>query len=127
MANLTEKRELATLIRIDGRQAALVNAKADASVITPHSGEAADSRTGFIPWIGGELSGAQESKGTGGARDERAMLATLGVLVPLALLAMYALMAGLLRSYWKPLVCGGGHSGGAGRSESTVTGFSGGI
>ena len=32
------------------------------------------------------------------------MLKTLGLLVPLALLAMYALMAALLRSYWKPIV-----------------------
>ena len=40
----------------------------------------------------------------GGARDERAMVETLGFLVPLVLIAMYALMAGLLRSYWKPLV-----------------------
>ena len=40
----------------------------------------------------------------GGARDERAMVETLGFLVPLVLIAMYAPMAGLLRSYWKPLV-----------------------
>ena len=32
------------------------------------------------------------------------MLETLGLLVPLVLLAMYALMAAFLRSYWKPLV-----------------------
>ena len=32
------------------------------------------------------------------------MLNTLGLLVPLALLAMYALMAAFLRSYWKPIV-----------------------
>jgi len=40
----------------------------------------------------------------GGARDERAMLETPGFLVPLVLIAMYVLMAGFLRSYWKPLV-----------------------
>ena len=32
------------------------------------------------------------------------MLETLGLTVPLVLLAMYALMAAFLRSYWKPLV-----------------------
>ena len=40
----------------------------------------------------------------GGERAERSMLETLGLLVPVVLLAMYALMAALLRSYWKPLV-----------------------
>ena len=40
----------------------------------------------------------------GGVRDERAMLETLGLLVPVVLIAMYALMAAFLRSYWKPLV-----------------------
>ena len=32
------------------------------------------------------------------------MLEALGLTVPLVLLAMYALMAAFLRSYWKPLV-----------------------
>ena len=32
------------------------------------------------------------------------MLETLGFLVPLVLIAIYTLMAGLLRSYWKPIV-----------------------
>ena len=36
------------------------------------------------------------------------MLQTLGTLVPLALIAMYAVMAAFLRSYWKPLVAAAG-------------------
>ena len=40
----------------------------------------------------------------GAARNEREVRETLRVLVPLVLIAMYALMAGFLRSYWKPLV-----------------------
>ena len=39
-----------------------------------------------------------------GARAEAAMYETLGVLVPIVLIVMYALMAGFLRSYWKPIV-----------------------
>ncbi|MYG03819.1 MAG: efflux RND transporter permease subunit [Acidobacteriia bacterium] len=40
----------------------------------------------------------------GGVRDEREMVQTMAALVPVVLVAMYALMAAFLRSYWKPLV-----------------------
>ena len=102
VANFTEKRELATLSRIDGKRAALVNAKADASVITPIQARRRIERE-FIPGLAERYPGLGIER-HGGARDERAVLKTLGALVPLVLLAMYALMAGLLRSCWKPLV-----------------------
>ena len=35
-----------------------------------------------------------------GARDEGDMLETLAVLVPIVLIAIYALIASFLRSYW---------------------------
>ena len=102
VAHLTEKRGLATLTRIDGKQAALVNARADTATITPVQARRQIGE-GIIPDLLERYPGLRiEPHGT--ARDTRAMLETLGLTVPLALLAMYALMAAFLRSYWKPLV-----------------------
>ena len=102
VARLTEKRGLATLTRIDGKQAALVNGRADTATITPIQArrqigeEIIPDLLERYPGLKVEIHGA--------ARDTRAILETLGLTVPLVLLAMYALMAAFLRSYWKPLV-----------------------
>ena len=102
VARLTEKRGLATLTRIDGKQAAIVNGRADTATITPLQArrqigeEIIPDLLERYPGLKIEIHGA--------ARDTRAILKTLGLTVPLALLAMYALMAAFLRSYWKPLV-----------------------
>ena len=102
VARITEKRELVTLTRIDGRPASRISANADVAVITPIQARRAVERN-LIP---GLLAKYPELRieSDGGARRESAMLKTLGLLFPLALLAMYALMAGFLRSYWKPIV-----------------------
>ena len=102
VAELREKRELATLTRIDGKQAALVSANADPAIITPIQARRQLKET-FIPEILAKYPGLRV-EAEGSARDERAMLETLGLLVPVVLIAMYGLMAGFLRSYWKPLV-----------------------
>lgn len=101
-ARLTEKRELAKLTRIDGKQTALLNARADAAVITPLQARRVIN-THFIPGLLAKYPGLKIEV-DGGARDEKALLKTLGVLVPIVLLAMYALMAAFLRSYWKPVI-----------------------
>lgn len=101
-ARLTEKRKLATLTRIDGKQTALLNARADAAVITPIQARRAIN-TQFIPGLVAKYPGLKIEV-DGGARDEKALLKTLGLLVPIILLAMYALMAAFLRSYWKPVI-----------------------
>ena len=102
VADITEKRSLAELNRIDGRRVALVNAYTDGSVITPiqarrliRSGLIADMQSAFPGLV---------VEAEGGERSERSMLRTMSVLVPLVLIAMYGLMAALLRSYWKPAV-----------------------
>ncbi len=106
VAQLTETRELATLLRIDGKQAAQVYARADAAVITPREARRQIEQEFFpglvakYPGLGTELAE--------GARGERDMLETLAVLVPIVLIAMYVLMAAFLRSYWKPLVAAAG-------------------
>ena len=106
VATLTEKQELAELTRIDGKRAAFIEAKADVAVITPiqarrivEDGVVQELRAKY-PGIGIERDG--------GARDEKRVFETLGALVPLAPIAMYAVMAAFLRSYWKPLVAAAG-------------------
>ena len=102
VAHLTEARELATLMRIDGEQAAEVGANADIGVMTPNQARRRVEQE-FLPGLVAKYPGLG-IEAAGGARDERAMLETLAALVPIVLIAMYALMAAFLRSYWKPLV-----------------------
>ena len=102
VAELSERRELSTRIRIDGQQAARVSANADAAVITPIQARRAVQRQ-FIPGILAKYPGLR-IEADGVARKERAMLGTLALLVPIALIAMFALMAAFLRSYWKPVI-----------------------
>ena len=99
---ITEKRELATLTRIDGKPAALVNARADLDQVTPVQARREIARK-FLPEMLEKYPGLAISRDAG-ARDERALLEMLAMLVPIVLILMYGLMAGLLRSYWKPLV-----------------------
>ena len=106
VANLSENREQATLMRIDGSRAATVGARADAAVITPIQARRRVDRE-FVPELLARYPGLGIEP-EGGVRDERAMLGTLGLLVPVVLIAMYALMAAFLRSYWKPLVAAAG-------------------
>lgn len=102
VATLTEQRELATLTRIDGARAGLVSARADAALITPIQARRIVDRE-FLPGLLDRFPGLQV-KVEGGVRDEREMVQTMALLVPVVLIAMYALMAAFLRSYWKPLV-----------------------
>ena len=102
VANLTESRQQATFMRIDGNRAATVNARADTAVITPNQARRRVERE-IVPELLANYPGLTIEP-EGGVRDERAMLETLGLLVPVVLIAMYALMAAFLRSYWKPLV-----------------------
>ena len=102
VASLSESRAPASLMRIDGRQAATVEARADAARITPIQARRRVDRE-FVPGLLATYPGLTVEP-EGGVRDERAMLETLGLLVPVVLIAIYALMAAFLRSYWKPLV-----------------------
>ena len=102
VAELTERRELASLTRIDGKRSARVYGNADAAVLTPIQARRIIENE-FVPDL---LAKYPEValEGEGAARSERHLLETLGLLVPIVLFAMYALMAAFLRSYWKPLV-----------------------
>ena len=102
VADLKETRDQATLVRIDGNRAATVEARADVGIITPIQARRRVQQE-VVPELLARYPGLTVEP-EGGVRDERAMLETLGLLVPVVLLAMYALMAAFLRSYWKPLV-----------------------
>ncbi|MDE0520737.1 MAG: efflux RND transporter permease subunit [Boseongicola sp.] len=101
-ANITERREPATLTRIDGRRAARVNGRADAAVVTPIQARR-QVHEQVIPDLLAKYPGlAVEVEA--GARDEGDMIETLAVLVPIVLIAIFALIASFLRSYWKPVI-----------------------
>ena len=102
VAQVHESRELATRTRIDGSQAALLNAYADTAVTTPNQARRIIDQD-FLPTLREQYPNLRIEPGAG-ARDEQAMFQTLALLLPIVLIAMYALMAGFLRSYWKPLV-----------------------
>ncbi len=102
VARISERSDPALLTRIDGHQAALVSARADLSSITPVRARRMIAEE-FLPDFLSRHPGLVISHDAG-ARDEREMLETLALLVPVVLLAMYGLMASFLRSYWKPFV-----------------------
>ena len=102
VARITETRDFATRTRIDGKQAALLSARADSAVITSIQARALVEEN-VIPGLVARFPGIRINADQG-ARAEAAMYDTLGVLVPIVLIVMYALMAGFLRSYWKPIV-----------------------
>lgn len=106
VADLVESREPAQLVSIDGRQGAQVSAFVDAAFMTP--GQARDLVTAdLLPGLAARFPGlVVEADGT--ARTAGRVIGTLAVLLPIALVAMYALMAAFLRSYWKPVVAAAG-------------------
>ena len=101
-ANVTEQPEPATLTRVDGRRAAFVNARTDLATTTPVRARRMIAEE-FVPGFLERYPGLVISPDAG-ARDERAMLRTLAVTIPIVLLVMYGLIASFLRSYWKPFV-----------------------
>ena len=102
VANITERREPATLTRIDAKRAARVNGRADVAAITPIQARR-QVQDQILPDLLANYPGLVIEV-EAGARDEGEMLETLAVLVPIVLIAIYALIASFLRSYWKPVV-----------------------
>ena len=102
VAQIVEKREPATLTRIDGTRAALVTSRADAASTTPIRARR-DIQERIVPELLASHPGLAIDV-EAGARDERSLVRTLGLMVPVVLIAIYALIAAFLRSYWKPLV-----------------------
>ena len=102
VANLVETRELASRSRIDGRPAVTVQAWTDARLVTSRQARQ-ELEGGILPELRSRYPGLSvDVEGEG--RGTQYMLQTLGLALPLALIAMYAAMGAFLRSFWKPLV-----------------------
>ncbi|MCY3611026.1 MAG: efflux RND transporter permease subunit [Gemmatimonadetes bacterium] len=102
VADLSERRELATLVSIDGQQTALVSAEADPALLTPLQARRQINES-VVPELLERYRNLRIQP-HGSARTEGNLLGTLAVLVPLLLIAMYVLIAAFLRSYWKPVI-----------------------
>ena len=101
-ATLVERREPAVLTRIDGERAARVSANLDLSVLSLRQVRQRIDEE-LLPELLAAYPGLRlEVDGIG--RTERDLFATVVVTVPAAMVALYALIAAFLRSYWKPLV-----------------------
>ncbi len=102
VAEISETRELATLSRINGENAAFVQGYADVATVAPIKLRRKISDTYITNLL--QKYPDLTVKIDGGIRNEIKMFKVLGIVVPLALLAMYAIVAAFLRSYWKPLI-----------------------
>ena len=102
VADLSERRELAALVSIDGQQTALVSAEADPALLTPLQARR-EINESFVPELLERYRNLRIEP-HGSARTEGNLLGTLAVLIPLLLIAMYVLIAAFLRSYWKPVI-----------------------
>ena len=89
------------MTRIDGMPTVFVEAKAHDAIIAPNRARR-QVEEGIIQELRSKLPGIViEREGVG--RDESKTIEILRILLPLALIAICAVMASFLRSYWKPL------------------------
>ena len=102
VADISETRELATLSRVNGENAAFIRGFVDAGTVAPLRLRRIISET-HIPSLH-EMYPDLTVEVDLGVRTELKMLKMLAIIVPLVLLAMYAICAAFLRSYWKPLI-----------------------
>ncbi len=102
VADVTESRELAKLLRIDGRKSSIVEGYVDETVTTPFRISRKIQKE-YFPELLDEFPGL-EIELEGDARQVKATFDVLGLFMPLALLAMYIVCAAFLGSYWKPLI-----------------------
>ena len=106
VANLSESREPTTRTRVNGEQAAAVDARADVAVVVPQDARA-QIESQLVPALLERYPDLRIDRGRR-ARDEGDTARTLALVLPIVLIAMYVLMAAFLRSYWKPLVAAAG-------------------
>ena len=106
VATLNETQEPEELIRADGKQAALVTASVDETRTTPIQARRHLSREVF-PVLRDKYPGLILDT-SGGWRAEQKLFRNWALVIPIVIVAMYALMAAFLRSYWKPLAAAAG-------------------
>lgn len=102
VADISESQGLANLTRINGENAVFVDAYADDATVAPIPLRRKISKT-YIAQLHDQYPGLTIAA-DGGFRNEIKLFKTLAILLPLVFVAMYAIVAGFLRSYWKPLI-----------------------
>ena len=100
--DISETRELAILSRVNGENAAFIRGFVDAGTVAPLRLRRIISQT-HLPSLQEKYPDLTVEVDLG-VRGEIKMLKMLAIVVPLVLLAMYAICAAFLRSYWKPLI-----------------------
>lgn len=101
-ANIVETHEFDSVVRIDGIRSAEVGGQVD-SRRTMSAAVTSELEQDALPEILARYPGLAYTR-TGTAADVAGDYASLGFTVPLALLAMYMLLAVLFRSYGQPLI-----------------------
>ena len=106
VATLRESREPKELIRADGKQAAVVSAHVDDAITTSTQvrGHLTDK---VLPALRDKYPGLIVDP-HGVWKDEQNLYRNWALVISIVLVAMYALMAAFLRSYWKPFAAAAG-------------------
>ena len=102
IATITESRSEASIERVDGRRIISITADVDEAVTTPNDANSVIT-TDLLPALMRDypaLSFSQE----GQARNQRDDLSTLMSNLMIAVLAIYCLLASILRSYIQPII-----------------------
>lgn len=102
VARVTESRSYSAINRVDGLRIVSVSAQVDEALITPSEANAAVSGQ-LVPALKEQFPGLQIRQ-AGQGREQSEDLGTLGRLMLVALLTIFALMASQLKSYTQPLI-----------------------
>ncbi|MEL6569342.1 MAG: efflux RND transporter permease subunit [Pseudomonadota bacterium] len=102
VASFEETRSFVTIDRVDGQRVITISADADEAVTTPNAVTALIQEN-LLTSLRAEFPGLRVSS-EGQARSQAEEMATLVQNFLIAMLAIYALIASVLRSYFQPLV-----------------------
>ena len=102
IADVLEMQGLAAIDHVDGTHAASVAAWVDPALATPNA-IVARFETEVLPALEARYPGLIVAR-AGQLDLQDRLMGVLGLLIPLALIAIYALLAVQLKSYWQPLI-----------------------
>ena len=102
IATITESRSEASIDRVDGRRIISITADVDESVTTPTDANGVIT-SDLLPALVRDYPGLAFSQ-EGQARNQRDDLSTLMSNLMLAIMAIYCLLASILRSYIQPII-----------------------
>ena len=102
IATISESRSEESIERVDGRRIISITADADETVTTPSAANAVITAE-ILPALMRDYPGLAFSQ-EGQAREQRSDMSTLMSNLMIAILAIYALLASILRSYIQPII-----------------------